>query len=65
MSYVPPDDLPLLAFGVIWVHPVSAGLISKYQSPKETGTLKHTDKPDIQTNTQLPTVIALISKSNT
>ena len=38
---------------------------TKYQSPKETGTQKYTDKIDRQTNTQLPTVIARISKSNT
>ena len=41
------------------------GFSAKYQSPKETVNEKYTDKPYRQTNTQLPTGIARISKSNT
>ena len=38
---------------------------AKYQYQKETGTEKYTEKLDIQKNTQLPTVISRIRKSNT
>ena len=42
-----------------------SGSFAKYQSPKETGTARYTDKPEKQKNTQLPTVIDQIIKSNT
>ena len=42
----------------------STTVYAKYQPPKETSTVKYTDKTDRQTNTKSPIVIARIVKSD-